>query len=159
MIRSLMGRSMMRSMMGPGAMGGPGMMGPGGMGSQSGSPMVMGSAGASGGPAMAMLDSVGRLDLSDEQRRRLEAIRSELEGRQQALLDRMRATTIELQQATQQQHRARQDLGDLRGHLMFANMDAANRAEELLTDEQRESLMSAGGHVMTGTEQPQGSPQ
>jgi hypothetical protein len=108
---------------------------------------------------MAMLDSVGRLDLSDEQRRRLEAIRSELEGRQQALLDRMRATTIELQQATQQQHRARQDLGDLRGHLMFANMDAANRAEELLTDEQRESLMSAGGHVMTGTEQPQGSPQ
>jgi hypothetical protein len=34
-------------------------------------------------------------------------------------------------------------------HLVTANMDAANRAEELLTAEQRQRLISEGAHVMT----------
>jgi hypothetical protein len=155
-MRSMMGRSMMRSMTEPGGMGGPGMMGPGGMGSQAGSPMMMGiSSGPSGGPAMAMLDAVGRLGLSEEQRNKLDAIRSELRQRQQDLLNRINAETSEFQNASQRQHRARQNLRDLKGHLMFANMDAANRAEEMLTDEQRESLMSGGGHLMTPQQPPE----
>jgi hypothetical protein len=32
---------------------------------------------------------------------------------------------------------------------MFANMDAANRAEEMLSEEQRQALVRSSAHVMT----------
>jgi hypothetical protein len=38
--------------------------------------------------------------------------------------------------------------------LIHANLDTANRAEEMLTDEQRQALMSAGVHVMTPEQGP-----
>jgi hypothetical protein len=150
---------------GPGQMGGPGLMGgpqagPGQMGGlgmmggpqagpgQMGGPGTMAGA-AAGGPAMAMLDAVGRLDLTAEQRAKLDAIRADLNRRQKELLDKIAAETSNLQQASKQQVQASQTLSDLRGHLMFANLDAANRAEEMLTKEQRQTLVNTSAHVMT----------
>jgi hypothetical protein len=148
---------------GPGQMGGPGMMGgpqggpgqmggPGMMGGPQGGPEEMGGpqgGPAAGGPAMAMLDAVGRLDLTDEQRAKLDAVRADLNRRQKELLEKIAVATSKLQKVSQEQVLAGQGLSDLRGHLMFANMDAANRAEEMLTKEQRQALVSRSAHVMT----------
>jgi hypothetical protein len=116
-------------------MGGPGMM--------------AGSSGPEGGPAMAMLDAVARLDLTAEQRAELDALRTDLNRRQKELLDKIAVAASKLQETTQEQVRASRGLSDLRGHLIHANLDTANRAEEMLTNEQRHALMSAGAHVMT----------
>jgi len=48
-----------------------------------------------------------------------------------------------------------QTLIDLKGHLATANMDAANRAEELLTAEQRRRFIRGGAHVMMPMQQAQ----
>jgi hypothetical protein len=137
-------------------MGGPGMMGgpQGGSGPESG-PGMMGTEGAqtagaaAGGPAMAVLDTVARLDLTDDQRAKLDAVRADLERRQNELLQKIAAATSKLQTISQDQVRTSRDLSDLKGHLIFANMDAANRAEEMLTNEQRQILMGRGVHVET----------
>ena len=137
---------------GPGMMGGPGRMagpqgGQGMMGGRGG--MSRDSSGPEGGPAMAMMDAVARLDLTPEQRTKLHELRTDLTHRQQELLEKISAAASKLQEITKEQVRASRGLSDLRGHLMHANLDAANRAEEMLTDEQRQTLMSAGAHVMT----------
>ncbi len=118
-----------------------------GMGGPQGGP-------AAGGPAMAMLDAVASLDLTDDQRAQLDAVRADLNQRQKKLLEKIAAAlekiavaTSKLQEISQEQARTRRDLTDLKGHLMFANMDATNRAEEMLTKEQRQTLMSGGAHV------------
>ena len=153
---------------GPGQMGGPGMMtgpqggpgmmgGPGRMAGPQGGQGMMGgrggmsrdSSGPEGGPAMAMMDAVARLDLTPEQRTKLHELRTDLTHRQQELLEKISAAASELQEITKEQVRASRGLSDLRGHLIHANLDTANRAEEMLTDEQRQTLMSAGAHVMT----------
>ena len=149
---------------GPGQMGGPGMMGgpqagpgqmggPGKMGGSQGAEQVGGpgtmDGPAAGGPAMAMLDAVGRLDLTNEQRAKLDAMRADLNIRQKALLEKIAAATEKLQEVSREQVLTSQGLSDLRGHLMFANMDAANRAEEMLTKEQRQALVNGSAHVMT----------
>jgi hypothetical protein len=131
---------------GRGQMGGPGMMGGGPLAGPSQSQMAEAAA---GGPAMAMLDAVGRLDLTAEQRAKLDAIRADLNRRQKDLLEKIAAATENLQQVSHEQVLANQSLSDLRGHLMFANMDAANRAEEMLTKEQRQTLVNSSAHVMT----------
>ena len=140
------GPGMMRGPQGGRQMGGPGMMGgpEGGPGQMRG-PGMMG--GPEGGPAMAMLDAVARLDLTAEQRANLDAVRADLNRRQRQLLQKIAAAGAKLQEISQQQVRASRGLSDLKGHLLYANMDAANRAEEMLTDEQRQVLMSAGVHV------------
>jgi hypothetical protein len=104
---------------------------------------------AAGGPAMAMLDAVGRLDLTDEQRATLDAVRADLNRRQQELLEKIAAASSKLQAVSREQTMTSQRLSDLRGHLMFANMDAANRAEEMLSNEQRQALVRSSAHVMT----------
>jgi len=112
-------------------------------------PGTIGGPSADEGPAMAMLDAVARLDLSAEQRAKLDELRTDLNRRQTELLEKIAAATAKVQQVSQEQLRASRGLSDLRGHLLHANLDTANRAEEMLTDEQRQTLMSGGGHIVT----------
>ena len=138
---------------GPGDMGGP-QSGPGMMGSPQGGPGDMDSPqsgpGTKGGPATAILDVISNLDLTAEQRGQLDAIREGLNKREKELVEKIAVAGEKLQKLQQQHIEADQSLRDLNGHLATANMDAANRAEELLTAEQRQRLISSGGaHVMT----------
>ena len=138
---------------GQGDMGGP-QSGPGMMGSPQGGPGDMDSPqsgpGTKGGPATAILDVISNLDLTAEQRGQLDAIREGLNKREKELVEKIAVAGEKLQKLQQQHIEADQSLRDLNGHLATANMDAANRAEELLTAEQRQRLISSGGaHVMT----------
>ena len=139
---------------GPGSMGGsqgdPGMMGgpqggPGGITPQGG---PSGRSGPQGGPATAILDIIATLDLTEEQHGELDAIREGLNKREKELIEKIVVAGEKLQKLQQQHIEADQSLSDLNGHLATANMDAANRAEELLTAEQRQRLISGGAHVM-----------
>jgi Spy/CpxP family protein refolding chaperone len=120
-------------------MGGPDMM----RGPQQGEPGHM------GGPAMAMLDAIAQLDLTSEQRKKLDALKTDLQQRQQALLGKIAEASEKLREVSRQQSLATRNLSDLRGHMTMANMDTANRAEEMLTPEQRQTLMRRGAHTMT----------
>ena len=155
---------------GPGRMGSPGMMGgpqggPGSMGGSQGDPGMMGCpqggpggitpqggpsgrSGPQGGPATAILDIIATLDLTEEQHGELDAIREGLNKREKELIEKIVVAGEKLQKLQQQHSEADQSLSDLNGHLATANMDAANRAEELLTAEQRQRLISGGAHVM-----------
>jgi hypothetical protein len=109
----------------------PGMMGP-----------------AMGGPGAAMLYSIGAMELTREQRSQLDTIREQLQTRRQELAERLRAEGEKMRKLQEEQLRLRQTLTDLQGHMMQAIMDAANRAEELLTEEQRQAMIDQGMHVM-----------
>jgi hypothetical protein len=104
---------------------------------------------ATDGPTMAMLAVIAQLDLTTEQRQNLDALKTDLVQRQQELLEKIAKASAKLQESSREQALARRDLSDLRGHLMMANMDAANRAEEMLTQEQRQTLMMRGAHIVT----------
>jgi Spy/CpxP family protein refolding chaperone len=132
-----------------GAERGPAGMGRGGMMPAPGEEPGTTFAPAAGGPAMAMLKGVAKLDLTSDQRTKLDAIRADLRQRQKMLLARIAAASSKLQRVSREQAMTSRTLSDLKGHLMFANMDAANRAEEMLTDEQHKTLTSWGSHVMT----------
>jgi DNA-binding protein H-NS len=101
-----------------------------------------------GGGAAAMLNAIARLELTEEQRSKLETIREDLNERQKELFDKITSAGRKLQQLHQEQMEAGQTMSDLNGHMAQANMDAANRAEELLTVEQRQRLIGSGAHVM-----------
>jgi hypothetical protein len=126
--------------MGPGNQGtiGPG-LGPRGPGMMAG-PMA--------GSPMAMLGAIGALDLNKEQRSKYDAINQDLNKRMQEITDRMNAESEKLRKLQKEQMSIGRTLNDLRGHMLQANMDAANRAEELLTDEQRQTLVNQGRHFM-----------
>ena len=113
----------------------------------------MGAPGTIGGPATAMLDVISRLDLNEEQRGSLDAIRDDLETREAELIEKITVAAKRLRELQQEHMEADQILKDLNGHLATANMDAANRAEELLTAEQRRQLVRGGAHVMMPTSQ------
>jgi hypothetical protein len=140
------GQSMMKSgtasgnqsPLGQGMMPAPAMMprGPG----MPGGPM--------GGSPMAMLGAIGTLDLSDEQRGKYDAINQDLHKRMQEIADRMNTESEKLRKLQEEQMNIGRTLNDLRGHMLQATLDAANRAEELLTDDQRRALINQGGHVM-----------
>ena len=156
---------------GPGGMGGP-QGGPGGMGGPQGGPPGMmggpqsgppqgssqgggpegGPSGRSGpqggGPATAILEVIASLDLTEEQRDKLDALQEEFNKREKELVEKIAVAGEKLQKLQQQHIEADQSLRDLNGHLATANMDVANRAEELLTAEQRQRLISGGAHVM-----------
>ena len=136
-------------------MGGP-QGGPGGMGgppqgsSQGGGPEggPSGRSGPQGGPATAILEVIASLDLTEEQRDKLDALQEEFNKREKELIEKIAVASEKLQKLQQQHVEADQSLRDLNGHLATANMDAANRAEEMLTAEQRRRLISGGAHVM-----------
>ena len=115
----------------------------------------MSASGRMGGAATAMLDVISRLDLTEEQRGELDAIREDHKEREKALIEKISGAAERLQEIQQQQMEADQILSDLNGHLATANMDAANRAEELLTVEQRRRLIREGAHVMMPMQQVQ----
>ena len=153
---------------GPGGMGGPpggppGMRGgpqggPGSMGGPQGGPEGGPQGGPEGGPeggpsgrsgpATAILEVIAGLDLTEEQRNKLGALQEEFNKREKELVEKIAVAGEKLQKLQQQHIEADQSLRDLNGHLATANMDAANRAEELLTAEQRQRLISGGAHVM-----------
>ena len=159
------GQSMMGPSTGPGSRGmtgsgiqampehgGQGTMGPGpGMGP--GNHGIMG--GPMGGSPMAMFNAIGTLDLTDEQRSKYDAINKDLNKRTQEIADRMNAESAKLRNLQEEQMRTGRTLNDLRGHMLQATMDAANRAEELLTDKQRQQMIDQGRHIMM---QPPGLP-
>jgi hypothetical protein len=103
---------------------------------------------AMGGPGAAMLNSIGAMNLTSEQRSQLDSIREQLRTRQQELAEKLRAEGEKMRKLQEEQLRLRQTLTDLQGHMMQAVMDAANRAEELLTEEQRQAMIDRGRHVM-----------
>jgi septal ring factor EnvC (AmiA/AmiB activator) len=109
-------------------------------------PGMMG--GAMGGPGTAMLNTIGAMDLTNEQRSELNTIREELQTRQQELADKLRAEGEKMRKLQEEQMRLGQTLTDIQGHMMQAAMDAANRAEELLTEDQRQAMINQGRHVM-----------
>jgi hypothetical protein len=113
-------------------------------------------AGPMGGSPTAMLGAIGTLNLSDEQRSKYDAIHQDLNSRMQEITDRMKAESEKLRKLQEEQMRIGRTLNDLRGHMYQATMDAANRAEELLTDEQRQTLLNQGNHFMML--QPPGPP-
>lgn len=104
--------------------------------------------GAMGGPGSAMLNTIGAMDLTNEQRSQFNAISGQLQARQQELMDKLRADGEKMRKLQEEQMRLGQTLTDLQGHLMQATMDAANRAEELLTEDQRQAMIDQGRHVM-----------
>ena len=116
-------------------------------------------AGGMGGPGSAMLNSIGAMDLTSEQRSQFDAIREQLQTRQQELMDKLRAEGEKMRKLQEEQMRLGQTLTDLRGHMMQAMQDAANRAEELLTEEQRQAMIDRGRHVMMRPGRPGGSGQ
>ena len=134
----------------PGMMGGP-QSGPPQGSSQGGGPEG-GPSGRSGpqggGPATAILEVIASLDLTEEQRDKLDALQEEFNKREKELVEKIAVAGEKLQKLQQQHIEADQSLRDLNGHLATANMDAANRAEEMLTAEQRRRLISGGAHVM-----------
>jgi hypothetical protein len=105
-----------------------------------------------GGPMrsspMAMLNAIGTLDLSDEQRSTFDAISKGLNSRLQEITGRINAESEKMRKLQEEQMRIGKTLNDLRGHMMQATIDAANHAEELLTDEQRQAMIDQGRHVM-----------
>jgi hypothetical protein len=119
--------------------GGQGMMGPGNQGMMPG-PM--------GGSPMGMFNAIGTLNLTSEQRGKYDAINQELNKRMQEITDRMNSEAEKLRKLQEEQMRIGRTLYDLRGHMLQATMDAANRAEELLTDEQRQTMINQGRHIM-----------
>ena len=122
---------------GPGRMGGPGMMGGG-----------MGGPGMMGDPGAATLDAIANLQLTEEQRSKVDAIRAELDARQKEVIEKLTKTSDKLRKLQEEQMKLSRTMADLSGHMTEASIDAANRAEELLTDEQRQSLMNTGTHMM-----------
>jgi hypothetical protein len=101
-------------------------------------------AGPMGGSPMAALGAIGALDLSDEQRSKYDAINQDLNKRMQEITDRMNSEGEKLRNLQAEQMRIGRTLGDLRAHMLQATVDAANRADELLTDEQRQSMYNQG---------------
>ena len=111
--------------------------------------------GPMGGGPMAMFNAIAASDLSDDQRSKLDALRKGLNTRLQEIMGKINAESEKMRKLQEEQMRLVKTLTDLRGHMLQATMDAANRAEELLTDEQREAMIAQGRHIMM---QPGGLP-
>ena len=91
-----------------------------------------------------MLGAIGALDLTDEQRSEFDAITQGLDARLRKITDSVNAESAKLRKLQEEQLRIMKKLNDLRGHMLQATMDAANHAEELLTDEQRQAMIPQG---------------
>jgi Spy/CpxP family protein refolding chaperone len=123
-------------MMGPGMMG-PGMMGPGMMG-----PGMMGPGMMDFGLAM-----IGRLDLSDAQRRQVQRIGDELRRQNWDSMGKMHDEMSRMRDAMWAAPRdraailaANRRMSELRQQMLENTLDAAAKAEALLTPQQREQL-------------------
>ena len=135
---------MMKHMMGQqGMMGGPGMMGSG----------MMGGHGLGIGP-------IWRLDLTDEQRRRVNKIQDGLRKKNWELQGKLLDENSKLRELNMADPRDPKAIGavygkifDVKRQKIEASIEAANKAEQVLTKEQRQQLKQwcrsrGGGHMM-----------
>jgi Spy/CpxP family protein refolding chaperone len=125
---------------GPGMMGGGGMMGWHGMGRGMMGPGMM-------GPGMGPMGGywAGGLDLSDEQRTKINAIHDEVRKQHWSLMGEMmdeRAKVRDLYDAAKPDYEAIEKsykrIGELRQKMLESSFDAHKRMDALLTDEQRQ---------------------
>ena len=122
--------------MGPGMMGGFG-MGPGMTGECGMGPAMM------GGPG---LRSLGRLDLDDQQRKQVVKIEDELRRKNWDVMGKMQDEMAKLRDATWASGNrdraailaANKRMADLRLQMLENSLDATDKAEALLTPQQRE---------------------
>jgi Spy/CpxP family protein refolding chaperone len=140
--------------MGPGMMGGYGGygMGPGMMGGYGGYGMGPGMMGGYGmGPGMLggdELGAIGRLNLDDEQRSQITKIEGDLRRKNWELMGEMHdemATLRDLGSASGKRDRtailaANKRMTELRQQMLENSLDATDKAEALLTPEQRERV-------------------
>ena len=130
-------------MMDPGMMG-PGMMGPGMMGGRGmGSGMMMDGMGMMG----FGLGAIGRLDLNDSQRRQVQKFDDELRRKNWDLMGKMHDEMSRMRDAmwTDKRDRAailaaNKRMSELRQQMLENMLDAADKAEAVLTPQQREQL-------------------
>lgn len=129
-------------MMGPGAMGGYG-YGPGMMGGGYG-PGMMG-----GGYGPGMMGAFGAIELSDQQRDQMQQIARELRKQQWDLAEQMMEKQDKLQGLYAQGQpnpeevgQAYAEIAQLRRQMVEAHVQAQNRMQDVLTEEQREQLRS-----------------
>jgi hypothetical protein len=118
---------------GSGMMGGPGMMGVPGM---MGGPMM-------GGPETMEPDFMSlmrQVALSDEQRSELGNIADELRRQRWDLMGQMMDHESEIRRLQEEQVRHNQAIMDLRGKIREAGGAAMQRAQQLLTEEQKARL-------------------
>lgn len=141
-------------MMGPGMGMGPGMMGGGMMGGY-GPGMGMGMMGhgmmGGYGPGIMGYGPLGMLNLTEDQRKKLEAIQEEVRRKQWDLMGRMmeeRQKLASLLWADKRDNKAIQEqykkLQDLRQQHLQLRLDAHDKIEGVLTKEQKEQLKRFG---------------
>lgn len=139
--------------MGPGRMGGGHYMGPDRMGGYTMGPGMMGGYRGEGmGPGMMMggygLGTIRRLDLSDDQRRKLAPIQDELRRKNWDLMGKIQDEMARLRDASwspDQRDRnailaANKRMSELRQQMLENDLDAQEKAEALLTAPQKEQL-------------------
>ncbi len=104
--------------------------------------------GPRGGYPMAKFNAIGAIDLTDEQRGKFDALRKELNTSVQEIMGKIRAENEKMRKLREEQMRLGKTLSDLKGQMMQATRDVANRAEELLTDDQRKATIDQGRPTM-----------
>ena len=139
---------------GPGMMGGgygPGMMGGGyGPGMMGGGPGMMGGAGR-GGMMGYGYGMQGALDLSDDQRKKVDAVHDELQSRTWEITGKMRAEMAKMREAMASEPRDKaaldasyKRLNELRQQRFDARLAARDQMDAVLTKEQRQSMRRWG---------------
>jgi len=142
--------------MGPGMMGGYGQgygMGPGMMGGYGMGPGMMGGYGM--GPGMmggVGLGAIGRLDLNETQRKQVLHIQDDVRRKNWDLMGKMQDEMAKIRDAMwagEKRDRAavlaaNKRMSDLRQQMLENSLEAADKAEALLTPEQREQLRRPG---------------
>lgn len=145
---------------GPGMMGsyGGGGMGPGMMGGYGMGPGMMGGYGGYGmGPGMMggfQFGTIERLDLTAEQRQQLDKIEGDLRKKNWALMGKMHDEMDELYEPTTKPGgpdraailAANKRMSELRQEMLENSLDARERAEALLTPQQRDQLRRFGSN-------------
>jgi len=127
--------------MGPGMMGGYGGygMGPGMMGGYDMGPAMMGG---------SELGVIGRLDLNDDQRRQITRVEDDLRKKNWDVMGKMQDEMVNLRDATSGSGKrdraailaANKRMSDLRQQMLEDSLDANDKAEALLTPQQREQV-------------------
>lgn len=150
------GMGMGPGMMGGGMMGGygpgMGMMGPGMMGGMMGPGMMGGYGPGMGmGPGMMGYGPLGALNLTEDQRKKIEGIHEEVRRKQWDLMGRMmeeRQKLANLLWAEKRDNKAIQEqykkLQDLRQQHLQLRLEAHDKLEGVLTKEQKEQLRRFG---------------
>jgi periplasmic protein CpxP/Spy len=148
-------------MQGSGGGMGPGTMGGGGMGGGMGPGMMGGGGMAGGGMGMGGMGALARLDLNDSQRSQVFKVQDELRRKNWDLLGKQQdeqATLRDAYLASGKRDRAAivaayKRIGELRVQRIENSLEAAEKIEGVLTQQQRDQLKRYGPWWMSGGEQ------